>query len=78
MLTAMGSESEESMEKKTETRVGLGFAEALTLLFIALRLCGVIDWPWLWVLSPIWITLGFVLAVAVLIFSLKKLAEKFS
>ena len=65
------------MEKKTETRVGLGFAEALTLLFIALRLCGVIDWPWLWVLSPIWITLGFVLAVAVLIFTLKKLSEKF-
>lgn len=64
------------MEKKTETRVGLGFAEALTLLFIGLKLCHVIDWPWLWVLSPIWITLGFVLAVAVLIFTLKKLAER--
>ena len=64
------------MEKKTETRVGLGFAEALTLLFIGLKLCKVIEWPWLWVLSPIWITLGFVLSVAVLIFFLKKLAEK--
>ena len=64
------------MEKKTETRVGLGFAEALTLLFIGLKLCKVIDWPWLWVLSPIWITLGFVLSVAVLISTLKKLAER--
>ena len=54
------------MEKKTETRTGLGFAEALALLFIGLKLCGVIDWPWLWVLSPIWIQL-IVLVIAVVI-----------
>ncbi len=54
----------------------IGLAEALTLLFIGLKLCEVIDWPWLWVLSPIWITLAFVLSVAVLIFILKKIAEK--
>jgi hypothetical protein len=30
--------------KKTETRVGLGFAEALAILFIALKLTGVIAW----------------------------------
>ena len=54
------------MEKKTETRTGLGFAEALALLFIGLKLCGVIDWPWLWVLSPIWIQLT-VLVIAVVI-----------
>ena len=24
----------------------------LTLLFLALRACDVIDWPWYWVLSP--------------------------
>ena len=54
------------MEKKTETRTGLGFAEALALLFIGLKLCGVIDWPWLWVLSPIWCQL-IVLVIAVVI-----------
>lgn len=25
---------------------------ALTILFIALKLCGVIHWSWLWVISP--------------------------
>ena len=55
------------MEKKTETRVGLGFSEALTILFIALRLCGVIDWPWLWVVSPIWITLALIAVIAIII-----------
>jgi len=29
----------------------------LTLVFILLRVTGVIDWPWIWVLSPIWIGL---------------------
>ena len=55
------------MEKKTEARVGLGFAEALTILFIALKLCGVITWSWLWVLSPIWISLGLVAVLGLII-----------
>lgn len=33
---------------------GIGFFGALTLLFIALRLLNVIDWPWVWVLAPLW------------------------
>lgn len=28
--------------------------DALAVLFIALKLTGVINWSWLWVLSPIW------------------------
>ncbi len=35
---------------------GIGFTGLLTILFIALKLTGVINWSWLWVLSPIWIT----------------------
>lgn len=50
------------MEKKTEARTGLGFADALALLFIGLKLCKVIDWPWVWVLSPVWISIGIELA----------------
>ena len=36
---------------------GLGFTGALTIAFIVLKLLGKINWPWVWVLSPIWITL---------------------
>ena len=42
--------------------VGLGFADALTLLFIALKLTNQISWSWVWVLSPVWISAS-VLAV---------------
>lgn len=33
---------------------GIGFFGMLTILFIALKLLGKIDWPWYVVLSPIW------------------------
>jgi hypothetical protein len=42
---------------------GTSFPTLLTVLFIALKLCGIIDWSWWWVLSPIPITLGIVLVV---------------
>lgn len=29
----------------------------LLVVFITLKLCGVIAWSWLWVLSPLWIGL---------------------
>lgn len=48
------------MDKKA-TRGGMGFLSTLTLIFVVLKLLGLIDWPWLWVLSPIWI---FVLLIA--------------
>lgn len=38
---------------------GIGFVGGLTLLFIALKLfkvTAVANWSWLWVLSPMWIS----------------------
>ena len=43
---------------------GINFFEALTLIFVTLKLTGYIDWTWVWVLSPIWI--GFVLVLVFL------------
>lgn len=30
----------------------MGICEALTLLFVVLKLAGLIDWSWFWVLFP--------------------------
>ena len=55
------------MQNNKEVKtVGLGFADALTLLFIALKLNGHITWSWIWVLSPIWISIS-ILALVFLI-----------
>jgi len=36
---------------------GLGLCGVLTIVFVVLKLTGVISWSWWWVLSPIWIDL---------------------
>ena len=55
------------MEKKTEIKtVGFCFFDALAILFIALKLCGISTWSWFWVLSPIWIQLV-VLVIAIVV-----------
>ncbi|WP_266031195.1 hypothetical protein [Brucella intermedia] len=41
----------------------IGFPGLLALIFIVLKLTGVIAWSWLWVLSPLWI--GFAVFVVV-------------
>lgn len=49
----------------------IGFCGLLAVLFIGLKLGGVIDWSWLWVLSPLWIPIVLALGVlAVVAFSL--------
>lgn len=37
---------------------GVGFLGLLQLLFIGLKLGGVIDWSWWWVLWPTWVALA--------------------
>lgn len=34
---------------------GIGFLGVLTIVFIVLKLLGVITWSWVWVLAPLWI-----------------------
>jgi len=49
---------------------GIGFSGLLTALFIGLKLTGHITWPWIWVLSPLWISAIIAIIVIRLILSL--------
>ena len=42
---------------------GIGFVGLLTIAFIVLKLCHVIEWSWLWVLAPLWIAGGLTVLV---------------
>jgi len=46
---------------------GIGFAGLLTIVFITLKLLGYISWSWVWVLSPIWISLILVVLVLLVV-----------
>lgn len=43
------------MARSTGSSGGIGLSGLLTVLFVGLKLCGVIAWPWVWVVAPIWI-----------------------
>lgn len=53
----------------TASASGIGFGGLLTIAFIVLKLCHVIDWSWLWVLSPLWISAGLTICI-LLVFAL--------
>ena len=65
------------MSNEKTTSGGIGFGSLLLLTFIILKLVGVIDWSWWWVLSPIWIPVVLLLAVSVLLFVVYKIGKHF-
>ena len=58
-------------ERNNTTAGGIGFCGLLTVAFIVLKLAGVINWSWLWVLAPLWIPA--VIAVGILLISFQNM-----
>ena len=54
-------------ERNNTTAGGIGFCGLLAVAFIVLKLTGVINWSWLWVLAPIWIPTAITLAIIVIV-----------
>lgn len=52
--------------ESSTSKGGLSFMGALTIAFIVLKLCHVIDWAWVWVLAPLWGGAAFALAIVAL------------
>lgn len=50
-------------KKNSASGVGIGTTGLLGVAFVVLKLCGVIEWSWWWVLSPFWIPLSFYIGV---------------
>jgi hypothetical protein len=47
---------------------GIGVVGMTFIVFLTLKLIGIIQWSWLWVLAPIWIPVAVFLFVAVIAF----------
>lgn len=61
------------MSTTNKTNGSEWFLSALFLIFLTLKLCGVINWSWWWVTAPLWggLAIG-LLALGVLLFISKK------
>lgn len=55
----------------------MGFTEVLTIIFIVLKLLGVIDWNWFLVLLPEIIAFAFYMLIIVMVGSQERDIKKF-
>jgi hypothetical protein len=54
-------------EKSSSSSGGIGFAGLLTIVFIVLKLLDKIQWSWVWVLSPLWISISLWLLIITIV-----------
>lgn len=54
------------MKQSNSSSGGIGFCGLLAIVFITLKLCGIINWSWWWVTSPLWIPVA--IAIVIIIF----------
>ena len=50
---------------------GVGCSTVVLIVFIILKLVGVINWSWWWVLSPLWISFGLGLIAIIILVACK-------
>jgi hypothetical protein len=52
----------------SKERISVSFSgtSLLSVAFIVLKLCNVIDWSWWWVLAPIWIPIVLVIILLII------------
>ena len=55
------------MKDKKVRNGGMGFISILTLIFIVLKLTNNINWSWICVLSPIWISISLIVIIFAII-----------
>lgn len=65
--------------QKTESRPSLSWGGAfnglLTLMFIYLKLTNQVQWSWLWVLSPLWISFALGMVILLVVFAVFYIKE---
>lgn len=55
---------------------GIDFFGLLTIVFIVLKLIGVIDWSWWWVTAPAWGSVAVILIVAIVLGTIRFLGDR--
>ena len=57
-------------DKVVTSSGGIGFCGLLTIVFIVLKLVGVINWSWFWVLSPMIFSISLTILILLIVFAI--------
>lgn len=60
------------MKDSNTNNTGIGFAGALQIAFIVLKLTNFINWSWVWVLAPTWIEAILVVVAIIVLVTVKQ------
>lgn len=63
------------MKEKTVNVNTISVPALLTIVFVVLKLIGKIAWSWIWVLSPLWISVGLAIVIFIIIVIVAALAD---
>ena len=61
------------MAENSSSSGGVGFFGLMFLIFMTLKLTGVIDWSWWWVTAPLWGGFALIFVIVVIIALIKSL-----
>lgn len=59
-----------------DNKGGIGLVGLVTIVFIILKLCHVITWSWVWVLSPLWISWSLLIILTLILAVLERFSRK--
>ena len=51
------------MDTEKTGMLGTGFFSLMFLMFLGLKISGLIDWDWIWVFAPLWVPALLALAI---------------
>ena len=57
--------------------ISIGLGTILGVVFLVLKLLGVIAWPWIWVLAPFWIGIALFLVIFIITLLFAGIVSKF-
>ena len=59
-------------DKKNSITASELFLILLTIVFVTLKLCKVITWPWIWIFAPLWVPFSIGLIICIILFIISK------
>jgi hypothetical protein len=66
----------ENNENNVNVSSGIDFMGVLQIVFIVLKLVKVINWSWIWVLSPTWIPFSITVICLLIVWIIYKIEER--
>jgi len=64
------------MKQENNNYNGINYLHILTLIFVVLKLCGVINWKWIFIIMPSLISIGLTILIIAIILIIAVITKK--